>query len=426
MKNKFFVNFFLAFTKITGAIPTYIFMKPKIYLEDGAKRSLPKNCILISNHKSLLDFVLYLLVFPFSTIRFLMAEVLYQKNKILTFLLNSFGGIKVDRNNRDFAFVSTSVDILNNGGKVGIFPESRLPINGKPFPFTTSAAFIALHSTAPIIPVYTNGHYGIFKRVSVCIGKPLFVADYIKSGLDEQEQLTHLTKIIENKVYELKSIMEQKAQKHHLFSFKSIPMDMARIVAGALVPVLRVKRMTPDGKKYKNKIKGGAIIAANHTSFIDPFIVGITFWYRRMHFLVAEVIMNRRLRSTLLKGAGAIKIDRNNADIEAITHSVNKLNQGYLLAVFPQGGLHRDDNIDSIKSGTALLAMRSKAPIIPMHIMPRKHWYNSRTVIIGSTIYPQNYCKKKFASTADIKNITDALIQELNRCKCANKDDIGG
>ncbi len=401
-------------------------MKPRIYFENGARRVLPKKCIFVSNHKSLLDFILYLLIFPFNTIYFLMAEVLFSKNKVLSFLLNAWGGIKVDRADHNFSFIADSLDILSDNRILGIFPESRLPVNGKPFPFTTSAAFIALNSDAPIIPVYTNGNYGIFKRASVCIGAPLYVNDYIKEGLNEEEQITHITNIIENKVYELKDIMEKQSLYHPFFDFKNFPMDMARFICGILFPILRIKRYTPEGKKYKGKIKGGALIAANHTTFFDPFIVGIAFWYRRMYFLVAEVVMKNKLRSTLLKGAGAIRIDRNGTDIEAITSSVDKLKRGYLLTVFPQGGIHRDDEIESIKSGIVLLALRSSTPIIPIHITPRKRWYLPRTVIVGNTIHPKNFCKNKFPSTADIKNITDALVKELNRCKTANQDFIGG
>ena len=66
------------------------------------------------------------------------------------------------------------------------------------------------------------------------------------------------------------------------------------------------------------------------------------------------------------------------------------------------------------------MALRAGVPIVPMHIMSRPRWYNRRTVVIGQTINPTDYCSKKMPSTADIKNITDALLAELNRCKSAN------
>ena len=205
--------------------------------------------------------------------------------------------------------------------------------------------------------------------------------------------------------------------KHSLFDIRLFPMDMARILCSVLIPVLRVKRLTPEGERYTQKIKGGAIIAANHISFLDPFTVGVTFWYRRLYMLVAEVVMRTRLKSVLLKGVGAIKINRNETDIEAINRSVNVLKRGFLLAVFPQGGINREDEIDTVKSGVVLMALRAGVPIIPMHSAPKKHWYSRSTVIIGKTVNPKDYCTKKMPSTADIQTITDILAAELNRCK---------
>lgn len=427
MKNKWFINLFLLFTKITGILPALLFLKPKVYVQDGAKRRLPKKCILVSNHKSLLDFVLYLLVFPFRTIHFLIAEVLYNKGGFFSFLLNSWGGIKVERDEREFSFMSEAIEVLDKGGAIGVFPEARLPINNKPWPFTTSTAFIVLHSDAPIIPVYTDGNYGLFKRAHVCIGKPIYAADYCDSEKqDSQEQITHLTKIMEQKVHELKGEMEIMQNKHPLFNLKHIPMDIARLVCSVLLPIVRIKRLTPDGEKYTQKIKSGAIITANHTSFFDPFIVGITFWYRRMHFLVAEIVMKGKLRALLLKGVGAIKIDRQSTDIEAINKSVDKLKKQYLLTVFPQGEIHREDDIDSIKSGAVLMAFRAGVPIIPMYIVPREHWYKRRTVFIGNAVNPKDISSKKFPSTTDIQNVTQLLLDEINRCKSAYSNKIGG
>jgi len=130
------------------------------------------------------------------------------------------------------------------------------------------------------------------------------------------------------------------------------------------------------------------------------------------------------LRSMLLRGVGAIKIDRNAADIEAIKKSIEKLKKGYLLSVFPQGGINRDDDIDAIKSGAALLAVKAGVPIIPMHIPPKKHWYNRRIVVIGNTINPKDYLTKKIPSTQDINNISVALMNELNLCKNSNNQSL--
>ena len=203
MKNSFLIKLFVGFVKLTGVIPALLFFKPRVIrVSKKSKPAYPS--IIVSNHKSLLDFVLYLLIFPFRTIRFLMAEVLYNKSKLFAWFLNSIGGVRVDRDDKNFGFISESIEILDKGGILGIFPEGRLPIKGKPFPFTASTAFIATHATAPIIPVYTDGNYGFSKRAGVVIGEAFYLTDYIKEGLSEDEQLKHLTQVLEEKVYALK------------------------------------------------------------------------------------------------------------------------------------------------------------------------------------------------------------------------------
>ena len=197
----------LWFTKLTGVLPALLFFKPKVYYVDKKVqgRKLPKSSILMSNHKSLMDFVLYLVLFFGNNIRFLMAEVLFNKGKAFAKFLHLIGGIGVDRDDKNFGFISESIEVLDNGGTLVIFPQGRLPIAGKPFPFTVSTAFIATHADAPIVPVFTDGNYGIKKRAHVVIGEAFYLNDYIKEGLSEDEQLKHLTEVLEEKVYELKN-----------------------------------------------------------------------------------------------------------------------------------------------------------------------------------------------------------------------------
>lgn len=201
-----------------------------------------------------------------------------------------------------------------------------------------------------------------------------------------------------------------------LFDIKHFPMDVGRIVCSVLIPVFRVKKLTPSGEKYRKKLKGSAIIAANHTSFADPFILGITFWYRRMYMMVAEVVMGGRFRSALLRGMGGIKIDRNIADIEAVKRSVSVLKAGHPLALFPEGGIVSVGGVQKLKSGAVLIALTAGVPIVPVYIAPKKKWFSRRVVVIGEPIDPRSMCQKKMPSTADIEKITDTLQERMKEC----------
>lgn len=210
--------------------------------------------------------------------------------------------------------------------------------------------------------------------------------------------------------------METKTKKRRSLTWQRVAMDIARIVCTPLLLVYRMKRLTPTAEPYKARIRGGAILAANHTAFSDPFLLGVAVWYRRLHFLAAEIVMQGKLRSLLLRGVGAIKIDRNAADIEAMHKSVDVLKQGRLLAIFPQGGISESEQVQTLKSGVVLIALQAGVPIIPMHVVPAKHWYSRRTVVIGDPLNPKDYIQKKFPSTADIEQVTRKLMEEMNRC----------
>ena len=211
LKHTLLVKLFTAFAKLTGLFPALLFFKPRVHTENArASRRLPKNCILVSNHKSLMDFVLYMLVFPLRTPRFLMAEVLFNKGKPLALLLTLLGGIRVDRNAYDFGFVSDALTVLDKGGTLGVFPEGRLPVGGKPFPFTVSTAFIASHTDAPIVPVFTDGQYGLFKRAGVMIGEPIDIRLWTNDSLPEDERLNDVTAKLQAHVYALGEELERR------------------------------------------------------------------------------------------------------------------------------------------------------------------------------------------------------------------------
>ncbi len=204
-------RFFIFLAKLTGILPSVILFKPKIYYKNKETqgRSLKGPCILMSNHMAFMDFPFYLTLFPFRTIRFLIAEVLYDKNPILKWLLDKLGGIRVERDAKDFTFIGDALTTLDNGGIVGIFPEGRLPVKGEYHPFKSGIVYIALRTDAPIIPVYTDGNYGIFKRTHVVIGEPIYLKELCKSPQPDSAELERLTKYLEKEEALLKTELEQ-------------------------------------------------------------------------------------------------------------------------------------------------------------------------------------------------------------------------
>lgn len=205
------------FTKITGFIPERIFLGPRFLFEDRKKqgRVIHGGVIVISNHLSVFDFAVMLFTFPLSTLRCIVAEVLYRKNFLLSFCLHAWGCIRADRTGMDFSFVGKAEKILEKGGVVLCFPESRLPLKTETemLPFKPSAAYIALQSGKPVIPVYTNGRYFKKRPCTVMIGTPQDVSLWYDASLSEKENLLLISEKLREKVLELKKELETKLEK---------------------------------------------------------------------------------------------------------------------------------------------------------------------------------------------------------------------
>ena len=210
------IKFWNAFVKITAYLPQLLIFRTKVYYEDKAAQSRRiKGCaIIISNHTSVWDYAEYLFVFFFRTLRAQMAEVLFEK-KPLGLFLKMMGGIRVNRGANDFACVTKSEKILEKGGVVLIFPESRLPLKGeeRPLPFKPGAAYLALLSGAPVVPVFTNGKYFSKKRARVIIGKPIYARDLIDDSLSEKENLARITDIMRDRIISLEKQLYEQTQK---------------------------------------------------------------------------------------------------------------------------------------------------------------------------------------------------------------------
>lgn len=212
-------------------------------------------------------------------------------------------------------------------------------------------------------------------------------------------------------------MQNKTSKKSKLFELRLFPLDTARFFMMLMFPFMRVQKLGLDGKRYKTDLKGGAILAANHTGFSDPLTIGSAFWFRRVYFLAAEALMKNKFIAFWLKQAGCIKIDRNTTDIEAIRNSVSVLKDGKLLLLFPQGQIVQDDSNDKLKSGAVLMALQANVPIIPMYSNKRSHKFGFRRIIIGEPFYCSQYCKKKLPSVAETEQISDLLSQKINECK---------
>ena len=158
-------------------------------------------------------------------------------------------------------------------------------------------------------------------------------------------------------------------------------------VTGAIPSLLwlRPKRIYAS-EKAREKMKGGALIIANHSDFVDPVYLMTVLWYRQHHFICSEEIMDSKAGG-FLRACGCIRIDRKNVTINTMRDITDRLKQGQVVSLFPQGRISvGEDEGAKFKSGMTLMAIRSGAPIIPVYVKPRKSFFDRLKVVIGERV----------------------------------------
>jgi len=120
------------------------------------------------------------------------------------------------------------------------------------------------------------------------------------------------------------------------------------------------------GKKWFPKT-GRVILAVNHVSGYDPFIVG-TFSPRELYFLAKEELFRFPPLGKLLKKLNAIPLQRKGGDRRAIQTAFHILNANRALLLFPEGTRSRNGKFQKAKSGVGMLAWRSKSNVLPVHL----------------------------------------------------------
>lgn len=148
-------------------------------------------------------------------------------------------------------------------------------------------------------------------------------------------------------------------------------------------------------EKAKERIKDGALVAANHITLLDPIIVQCAFWYRRMRCVATKELANTPSLEKFFHGLHCIMIDKNNFNIGSLRQVCDALQDEQLVVIFPEGTVNQvNEEVQAFKSGVTLMAHLSHKPIIPMYIVKPKHWYSRRYMVIGEPVTVESMCGK--------------------------------
>jgi 1-acyl-sn-glycerol-3-phosphate acyltransferase len=186
-----------------------------------------------------------------------------------------------------------------------------------------------------------------------------------------------------------------------------------------------IKILTPIAKlvysiRYKGvehiPHEGKLIVCCNHRSVIDPVFVALPF-HRQIRYMAKSELFEEHGKFVhwLLYQVGAFPVKRNSGDKESIRTAVQILEDGGVLGIFPQGKCVFDNSPFKPKAGVALIASKTRAPILPVSIYckGRIKPFCRVTVRFGKVI-PYEELQMQEDSLLSIREATEIIAKKMN------------
>ncbi|HEX3910735.1 MAG TPA: lysophospholipid acyltransferase family protein [Solirubrobacteraceae bacterium] len=135
-----------------------------------------------------------------------------------------------------------------------------------------------------------------------------------------------------------------------------------------LVPVFLVYfRMQRIGREHLPK-QGPLLLASNHRSFMDPFVIGMLV-RRPVYYMAKRELFEKRWQAWILNRLGAFPVDRGHGDSAAMDTARAILQRGDCVVLFPEGTRVRRGPLGSPRRGVGRLALETGVPVAPVAVI---------------------------------------------------------
>ena len=189
---------------------------------------------------------------------------------------------------------------------------------------------------------------------------------------------------------------------------------------------------TPIVNMWIKKVNGignipkqnGFIVAANHSSYMDHFIVVCTimpYLNKKVHFLSKKEHFDNPLKAAWHTYAGAIPLDREKGGKKALGWAIKALKHGKIIAIHPEGTRSLTGKLLRAKTGVARLALEAKSAVLPVgligtfEILPKGKYIPKPKKAVMNIGKPMDFSKyyNKPMTKKLLRQITTKIMKEI-------------
>lgn len=128
------------------------------------------------------------------------------------------------------------------------------------------------------------------------------------------------------------------------------------------------------------------VLIANHRHALDPIAMAMGIPKQQIVFLAKKELGKTTFMQNVMTRLHCILVDRHNVDMEAMRACMKAIKMKKILLIFPEGTRHHEGEMEQIETGTALIAMRSKAPVVPIYFDRKLSFFHITNLYVGEPI----------------------------------------
>jgi glycerol-3-phosphate dehydrogenase (NAD(P)+) len=168
------------------------------------------------------------------------------------------------------------------------------------------------------------------------------------------------------------SSTEQERESLHDFRERSLTRGVNPVlywtIRAMFVPFFLVYfRLQRTGSEHLPR-SGPLLLASNHRSFLDPFVIG-TLVRRPVYYMAKRELFENPIVAWLLNGLGAFPVDRGAGDTQAMQTAEAILARGDCVVLFPEGTRVRPGPLGAPRKGVGRLALQTGVPVVPIAVI---------------------------------------------------------
>ncbi len=186
---------------------------------------------------------------------------------------------------------------------------------------------------------------------------------------------------------------------------------MRRVVGGTASLFFRRKDIGVENIPKE----GGFILCCNHTHFMDVFFLVMAVKRHQINFMAKEELFKNKLSGWFFRNMGAFPVSRGTANAgEGINTAEKVVKEGKVLGIFPEGTRSPDGKPKKAKSGIALIANETGAPILPASIYyeGKLAMFKKITIRFGEVIDPA-HLKMQENSRAELRRVSSLVMDKV-------------